>query len=409
MNVKELCILNAVFMCCLILVVAPAASQASSDVPGDLNGDKIVSSQELQVAEQNYKDGNLSSEDLANIKHIHDNYPRSIIDSSGRNVTIYKPIERIAVLTTEDYEILRTLKATDKVVAASKYVVQSNETGSGSLYSDGSKFANVGSPISALDYEALIKSNPDLVITYLTSPPPGELEKICNNTGATLVRFDSGNISQYIDIVKKEGYLLEKEIEAESYITFYNENLGKYLQAVKALSKDKRPKVYLEADYGGGQTYYTGGTGDSNNALIVAAGANNLFSNVTGFKQVDPESVAMSNPEVILIYKYLKNAPGIDKALNDMAALKNVRDGMLNRTELRGVQAVKNNKVYIYTWDCTKGGAKFYLGLGYIGKWLVPSIFKDYNPRAVYQEYLKRFQGVDIDVINKGVFVYPEV
>ncbi|MFB3766204.1 MAG: hypothetical protein ACE14P_13290 [Methanotrichaceae archaeon] len=70
---------------------------------------------------------------------------------------------------------------------------------------------------------------------------------------------------------------------------------------------------------------------------------------------------------------------------------------------------MKNSKVYVYTWDCTKGGAKFYLGLGYIGKWLVPSIFKDYNPRATYQEYLKKFWGADIDVINKGVFVYPEI
>ncbi|MFB3766203.1 MAG: hypothetical protein ACE14P_13285 [Methanotrichaceae archaeon] len=44
--------------------------------------------------------------------------------------------------------------------------------------------------------------------------------------------------------------------------------------------------------------------------------------------KVDPESVAMSNPEII-IYKYLKNAPGIDKALNDTASLENVRDGTL--------------------------------------------------------------------------------
>jgi hypothetical protein len=30
------------------------------------------------------------------------------------------------------------------------------------------------------------------------------------------------------------------------------------------------------------------------------------------------------------------------------------------------------------------------------------------DPRQVYRKYLDKFQGTDIDVINKGVFVYPE-
>ncbi|MHB8117932.1 MAG: hypothetical protein ACYDHX_04270 [Methanothrix sp.] len=30
------------------------------------------------------------------------------------------------------------------------------------------------------------------------------------------------------------------------------------------------------------------------------------------------------------------------------------------------------------------------------------------SPCEAYQEYLKEFQGADVDVVNKGVFVYPE-
>ncbi len=56
----------------------------------------------------------------------------------------------------------------------------------------------------------------------------------------------------------------------------------------------------------------------------------------------------------------------------------------------------------------TKGEASLFLGMGYLGKWLQPVIFQDYNPRWVYQEYLERFQRVDVNVVDKGVFVYPE-
>ena len=127
-----------------------------------------------------------------------------------------------------------------------------------------------------------------------------------------------------------------------------------------------------------------------------------------GFKQVDPESVAIKNPEIILRYKYLKDSPGIDKDLSDTFALEALRDELLMRTELNRTPAVKNKNVYVFTWDCTKGGGRFYLGMGYLGKWLQPKIFQDYSPREAYQEYLKEFQGKDVDVVNKGVFVYPE-
>jgi iron complex transport system substrate-binding protein len=384
------------------------ASAQAVFVPGDDNGDLQVSAEELKLAEDGYKDGKISSEELDTIRLIHESYPRTVTDSAGSEITIYKPIERIAVLTTEDYEILRTLNASDRVVAASKYVVQSKELGSGDLYSDGSGYANIGTPTSSVDWEALIKSNPDIVITYMTSPKQEDLDQNLKSTNITVMRFDSGNISQYETIIRNMGYLLDRNEEAEMYCSFFEEKLGKYLDEVNALSQDGKPKVYLEADFGGGQTYYTCGSGHAHNALILAAGGDNIFSNLEGFKQVDPESVAVLDPEIILRYKYLKDSPGIEKDLDNTSALEELRNDMLDRLELNRTHAVQDKKVYVFTWDCTRGGGRFYLGMGYLGKWLQPEIFKDYNPREVYQEYIDRFQGADVDVTNKGVFVYPE-
>ena len=154
-------------------------------------------------------------------------------------------------MTTEDYEILRTLNRTDKIVAAGKYVVQSKEQGCGDLYADGAGFVNIGSPISSVDWEALIKSSPDLVITYMSSPKQEDLDQNLKDTNITVIRWDSGNISQYIDIIDKMGYLLDRNDEAKKYDRFFREKLGKYLDTVSNHSSKKRPKVYLEADFGG--------------------------------------------------------------------------------------------------------------------------------------------------------------
>lgn len=406
MGMKRIYVLVLLF--CIFNSMGLAAAYQDVSVPGDTNGDKTISAEELKVAEKDFEDGRISHEELRNIRLIHESYPRKINDSAGSEITFYKPIERIAVLTTEDYEILRTLNCTNKIVAAGKYVVQSREQGCGDLYADGALFVNIGSPTSSVDWEALIKTRPDLVITYMNSPKQEDLDQNLKDTNITVIRLDSGNISQYTDIINKLGYLLDRNDEAERYNQFFETKIGKYLDIVSALSISEKPKVYLEADFGGGQTYYTCGSGHAHNALLVAAGGSNIFSELQGFKQVDPESVAMRNPEIILRYKYLKDSPGIDKDLSDTVALEALVDEMLARTELNQTDAVKNKKVYMITWDCTKGGGRFYLGMGYLGKWLQPEIFQDYSPREAYQEYLDGFQGAKVDVINKGVFVYPE-
>lgn len=393
---------------CVFYLLGCAFAYQDVLVPGDANGDKIVSADELSAAEKEFKDGKISEQELEGIRTIQSSYPRHINDSTGKEIAFYKPVERIAVLTTEDYEIMRTLNCTDKVVAAGKYVVQSREQGCGDLYLDGSALVNVGSPTSTVDWEALIKTKPDLVITYMSSPKQADLDQNLKDTNITVIRLDSGNISQYLEIVDKMGYLLDRNDEAKRYNQFFSETLGKYLDAVSGLFASDKPRVYLEADFGGGQTYYTCGSGHAHNALLAAAGGNNVFSDLEGFKQVDPESVAMKNPDVILRYKYLKDSPGIDKDLSDTSALQALQGEMLERAELNKTPAVANKKVYIFTWDCTKGGGRFFLGMGYLGKWLQPEVFKDYSPREAYQEYLDLFQRTKVDVVNKGVFVYPE-
>lgn len=43
----------------------------------------------------------------------------------------------------------------------------------------------------------------------------------------------------------------------------------------------------------------------------------------------------------------------------------------------------------------------------YMAKALHPDIFDNLDPKEIHQQYLTEFQGLDYDVSEHGVFVYP--
>jgi iron complex transport system substrate-binding protein len=80
---------------------------------------------------------------------------------------------------------------------------------------------------------------------------------------------------------------------------------------------------------------------------------------------------------------------------------------------LAKVSAVRNNRIYILANVFTvassgTNGARVFIEVAYLAKWFHPTLFEDLDPRAIHQEYITRFQGLDIDLDKKGVFVYPE-
>jgi hypothetical protein len=98
------------------LMIGSALAQGT-DVPGDNNGDKIVSAEEVAAAEKLAQEGKLSADELQEIKHIHEKYPFTIIDSANRTVTIYKPVKRMIIQPTFEYEPVFILGVQDRLAA----------------------------------------------------------------------------------------------------------------------------------------------------------------------------------------------------------------------------------------------------------------------------------------------------
>jgi hypothetical protein len=71
---------NSLRNCLFILTLLAAITFVHGAVPGDLNGDKIVSQDELLNAENLLKERKITSDQLEEIEHIKENYPRTIVD-----------------------------------------------------------------------------------------------------------------------------------------------------------------------------------------------------------------------------------------------------------------------------------------------------------------------------------------
>ena len=142
------------------------------------------------------------------------------------------------------------------------------------------------------------------------------------------------------------------------------------------------------------------------NMMITTAGGIDIAADLSeGYEsvKVDPEWVVEQNPEIIVRDTFYAS---IGYEGDDPSKMKTERDAIMARPELTGVTAVVDGKVYVISYDVADTLRSF-VGIAYLAKWFHPDLFEDLNPQAIHQEYLTEFQGLDYELNEHGVFVYP--
>jgi iron complex transport system substrate-binding protein len=212
--------------------------------------------------------------------------------------------------------------------------------------------------------------------------------------------------------VRKLGYILDKEEEAEEFANWYDGWTNEIKSRAEKLSEDEKPRVFLSSFYKYMGDYSTVGTENRHAQMCDIAGGRNIAADLPykgGWPKVDPEWVITKNPEIIIMSgNTISLSSGYDT--DDPSEMAALREDFLNRPELANVAAVKNGKVYIYaSWGagCLGSGPCCPIGTAYMAKWFHPELFEDLDPREIHQEYLDRFQRIDFNVYEHGVFVYP--
>ena len=356
------------------------------------------------LSDANY-DGSVDSLDVDWIKKIMigNETELTIIDSRDRIVTVNIPLERMVVLNGWTLEVMRSLKLERERIAG----VDQHVTGDldwKTFFPEFGDYPNCGSSWTP-NYEAILKCNPDAVFISTSSSGdcdtiPDKLKELDPNIA--VIRLGSTDPVDYADEARKLGYILGKERNAEEFTDYYNGLINEITEKVKEIPEDKRPNVYLE--YYSPYATFGGGTGTSN--IVEVAGGKNIFSDLADFPDVDPEEVMKRSPEIILRTAGSTKGQG-GYAVDNTTAMENISQEILSRPELASVSAVENGRVYMvinYFF-----GARHFIGIGYLAKWFYPDLFKDLDPNAIHKEYLKEFQGLDLDLDRHGSFVYHPI
>jgi len=385
----------------LLLIACPVCAQ----VTGDIDRDGTVSEAELGSLILGYLDGSadVRLDALRAAAHIHRYYPRTIVDDSAEpaTVTIYKPVKRIIVLHSNGAEILRTLNSSDKIVGISKHTADCTD-----FFPQISRLQMVGSMTSP-DIEKIISLDPDVVIAYGShfTRWSEELERKLHGTDITLIRLDCYKPETMIDDVRKLGYIIKRENEAEEFAGWYLGYLDVIDGRVGDLRGDEKPRVYIE----GYEDYKTYGTGSGADQLVEMAGGRNIAAGLSGsYPKVDPEWVVVQNPEIIVKVVGTQTGALCGYGTDDPDEMSALRDEIMSRPELADMEAVRTGRVYLICASGTWTNPKYLIGLSYLAGWFHPGLFEDMDPEAIHQEYLSEFQGLNYNSSEHGVFVYSE-
>jgi iron complex transport system substrate-binding protein len=324
----------------------------------------------------------------------------TVLDSADRTVTVEKPVERIVTTHGHHVETMRALKLEmDKIVGVSRWTLTTNV-----FFPEFGEENNIGG--APYDVEKIMSLQPDVVMIYTTSGTShSEVDVVSDkleSAGIAVIRIDCYKINNYVDEIRKLGYILDTKDEAEEFIDFYEGQMNTITETVEEIPDADRPKVYFESY----KPYRTCGKGGCRCLEIEMAGGDPIFNdNPDVSLYVDPEAVIDRDPEIMIIQQW----PLGEYSTTDITELEALRDELINRPELATVTAVKEGNVYVIG-SCFMCKPVRFVGLAYMAKWFHPELFKDLDPQAIHQEYLERFHtDLNFDVYEDGVFVYPPV
>ncbi len=346
----------------------------------------------------------------------------TIVDGNGKAVTVRMPVERVIVEYQDNAELMRILNATDKIVGID-FCIEKTKI----QFPEISNLPCVGT-LSMPDYETTLELDPDLYLVFGTDTD--ELQK--NLPGVAVVFLglyypDLSNPvgSRFMDGVRKLGYILDAKDEAEEYINWNIEWIDKIKSRTEELSEDDKPQVFIWSKPTvpfDPKTFRTCSEIDTLTQMCHLAGGKSIAEELPDFFQgtysitVNPEWVIEQNPDIIIVHavRYtrggdtLRPSHGYDE--DDPTSMKeDLRDEIMNCPLLTNVTAVKTGNVYIMSGNFRNDATGGITGAAYMARLFHPDHFKDLDPEAIHQEYLTRFQGLDYDLDEHGVFVYPPI
>ncbi|KQC16081.1 MAG: hypothetical protein APR56_10060 [Methanosaeta sp. SDB] len=396
----------------LLLAVPSLAAGYTLHIFGNANMDDVIdeediaaleamiggSEMETELSDANY-DGNIDEDDLTRVEEIIQGDPTdiSLIDSTDKVVTVNVPVQRIVPLHMRHATAVLVLGGEDAIVGVGSTVLERPL-----LFPELSKLPSAGSHKEP-DVEAIVELEPDLVVTFTNFPTQDQLEDKLPSEVA-IVRFDLSTVDTLKEEMMKLGYLIGNRESVNDYDEWYDRYMGTVQERISEIPEEDRVRVFMEREDTTGEASvrwaYASDTGYTD-LCDVAGGVNIAKEKIDYNGDVEAEWVMEENPDVIIGLSY----SGGYQAEDD-APLMAYRDGIMSAPGFDLVDAVKNERVYVISGDFALG-PQMTIGTVVVAKWLYPELFRDLDPEAIHQEFLRDFMHIDYDLAEHGSFVYP--
>lgn len=364
-------------------------------------------------------DGEVDLQDIAQVEMIINGTEKNltILDGNNLPITINKPVERIVVEYLDNADLMQILKRTDKVVGVDLAVAKSPAE-----FPELSNRTCVGAMHKEPDYEKVLSLDPDLLLVFSNVTQekdknlPGVPVLFAGLYYPDLLRPES---SAFTDAVRKLGYVLDAQQDAEEYIQWHIGSLNRLIESTGSIPDSKRPTV-LVAAYPGAEekSVFTFAKIDTLTSIVDLAGGRTVAAELPDFMkstyriEVDPEWVLQEDPDYIVLlavattYSGLVMDPPSGYDADDPTGMKEALEAFVSRPEYANLRAVQNGDVYILSGNMRNDASKGLIGAAYLARIFHPDE-AEMDPEDLHQEYLQKFLGLDYDLDQHGVFIYP--
>lgn len=323
----------------------------------------------------------------------------TLVDEVGRTVTVDLPVKKIVSSDYRAMEALLAIGAKDMIIG-----VDSNFHKQMPYY--GLKdVSEVGIHAQEVNYEQILSLQPDIVIVPLSQGASAD-EISSKLKGVPVIVMSISAREVMIPQLEIMGQLLGKEVEAGKLIIWTKKYDNIVEERLKDLKKEDMPTFYYESmtdlgkkwlaitprDYKAGRA--SEGCGGRNIAADIVINATSA--------QEDAEWVLSKDPDYIILDCMGGEMAGPGKTESDVQ--NNLTKIIESRASegFENLTAVKNGHIYVLSRDFISG-PRWAIGHICIAKWFHPDLFRDLSPEEINKEYLKEFQGIELE----GTWAYP--
>jgi len=290
-------------------------------------------------------------------------------DKLGRAVTINVPVKRAVIVIS--YELIPAMNLWNQVAGVSRWAEEHCDLYKAIVRENPSlRKPNVGAG-SDVNVEAVLKLNPDLVITWTYNP---DTIRFLEQKGIKVVGIYPDSLTELYDVMRMHGKLFGKEKKAEEVITEMGKIFNLIKKRVSKIPPEKRKKaIHL----GGKPTTVSCGVGVTNDVINISGGINPAGSIKSRNTDVSIEKIIQWNPDVIFIW----GSAGYNEAW------------LYGNSQWRFVEAVKEHRVYKLprwsTWSPRLAPIALYMAIK-----LYPEQFKDVNFEKVADRFYQKVFGI---------------